>query len=106
MDLEPQLRLLCPVGGMIVFSGAQMHSSVPNTSGRTRYSIDFRTVHLGDARRRVGAPRSDEASTGTTMRDYLRCSDLQRLPDDVVALYDDDTSNQGAALYVHQVSHG
>ena len=106
MELEPQLRLLCPVGGMIVFSGAQMHSSVPNTSGRTRYSIDFRTVHLGDARGRVGAPRSDEACSGTTMRDYLRCSDLQRLPDDVVALYDDGTSNQGAALYVHQVSHG
>lgn len=106
MTLEPQLRLLCPVGGMIVFSGAQMHSSVPNTSGRTRFSIDFRTVHLGDAIARRGAPRSDEACTGTTMRDYLRCSDLQRLPDDVVALYDDGSVDQGAALYVHPTSAG
>ena len=26
---------ICPVGGVILFSGAQMHSSVPNTSGFT-----------------------------------------------------------------------
>lgn len=106
MTLEPQLRLLCPVGGMIVFSGAQMHSSVPNTSGRTRFSIDFRTVHLGDAIARRGAARSDEACTGTTMRDYLRCSDLQRLPDDVVALYDDGSADRGATLYVDPASAG
>lgn len=102
LQLEPQLRLLCPVGGMIVFSGAQMHSSVPNTSGRTRYSIDFRTVHLADASGRRGAARSDEACTGTTMRDYLRCSDQQRLPEEIVALYDDGTADRGAALYVPQ----
>lgn len=103
MTLEPQVRVVCPVGGIILFSGAQMHSSVPNTSGRTRYSIDFRTVHMGDARSRQGAPQSDEACTGTTMRDYLRGSDLQRLPEDVVALYDDGTATQGAALYVPDV---
>ena len=40
------------------------------------------------------------------MRDYMRCSDLQRLTDDVVSLYDDGTSHKGAELYVHQVSHG
>jgi hypothetical protein len=99
VELDPQLRLLCPVGGILVFSGAQMHSSVPNTSGRTRFSIDFRTVHLGDAQQRRGAPRTDEACTGTTMRDYLRCTDLSRLPDDVVALYDDGTAAAGLAIY-------
>src|SRR6202165_358486 len=48
MELEPQIRLICPVGGVILFSGAQMHSSVPNTSGVTRFSIDFRTIHVND----------------------------------------------------------
>src|SRR6266481_14032 len=40
---EPDLRLLCPPGGVILFSAAQLHSTVPNTSGSARYSIDFRT---------------------------------------------------------------
>ena len=106
VELEPQLRLLPPVGGMLMFSGAQVHSSVPNTSGRTRYSIDFRTVHLGDAQARRGAPHSDEQCTGTTMRDYLRSSDLQRVPEDVVAIYDDGTVGEGAAIYQHSAPAG
>jgi hypothetical protein len=99
MTLDPQLRLLCPVGGLLVFSGAQMHSSVPNTSGRTRYSIDFRTVHRHDVDQRRGAPLADEHCTGTTMRDYLRCADLQRLPDTSIAPYDDGTVGAGVAVY-------
>jgi hypothetical protein len=99
IEIEPQLRLLCPVGGMIFFSGAQMHSSVPNTSGKTRFSIDFRTVHLHDVKARRGAPKSDENCTGTTMRDYLRGTDLLRLPDSLIALYDDDTAQSGSVLY-------
>jgi hypothetical protein len=84
---------------MLLFSGAQMHSSVPNTSGRTRFSIDFRTVHRADAELLRGAPRSDEECTGTTMRDYLRATDFSPLPDAVIALYDDDTVAAGEAVY-------
>ena len=39
-------------GGTIVFSAAQLHSTVPNTTDRTRFSIDFRTVNLDDLRER------------------------------------------------------
>jgi len=99
IEIHPQLRLVCPVGGMLIFSGAQMHSSVPNTSGRTRFSIDFRSVHLDDVREKRGAPRVDEACTGTTMRDYLRCADLARLPDELIALHDDGTSHLGHTVY-------
>lgn len=100
IELEPQLRLICPVGGIIIFSGAQMHSSVPNTSGKTRFSIDFRTVEIEDARTKRGAPKSDERCTGTTMRDYRRGTDLSRVSDTIVALYDDDTADKGSLLYV------
>jgi hypothetical protein len=103
LDLTPQLRLLCPVGGLIVFSGASMHSSVPNTSGKTRFSVDFRTVHIDDARAGLGAPRTDEQCTGTTMRDYLRCTDHERLPEDVIAQYDDGTVGKGEAVYRPEV---
>ncbi len=99
MELDPQIRLIVPAGGIVFFSGAQMHSSVPNTSGKTRFSIDFRVVHEDDVKGRKGAPNTDEECTGTTMRDYLRGTDLAHLPDDLVALYDDGTGAAGELLY-------
>jgi hypothetical protein len=88
MELDPQIRVLCPVGGTLLFSAAQMHSTVPNTSGYTRFSIDFRTVHLGDAVERSGAPNIDSDCTGTCMGDYLRGTDLSHVPAEVIAMYD------------------
>lgn len=89
IDLDPQIRPVPPVGGMVVFSGAQLHSSVPNTSGRTRISIDFRTVNIRDVIARRGAANVDSHCTGTTMRDYLRVSDLSHIPAEHVAPYDE-----------------
>ncbi len=87
-ELEPQLRLVPKVGGMIVFSGAQMHSTVPNTSGYTRFSIDFRTVHLDDAVAKKGALNIDSACTGTSLGDFLRGSDFSPISESLVASYD------------------
>lgn len=103
--LDPQLRLVVPAGSIILFSAAQMHSSVPNTSGKTRFSIDFRVVNLDDVAGRKGAPRVDEACTGTTMRDYVRVSDLSHIPADLVSLYDDETADAGVLTYQHSVEH-
>ena len=94
VELDPQLRFVCDVGGVFLFSAAHLHSTVPNTSLQTRYSIDFRTVHLDDVWARVGAPNVDSACTGTTMRDYLRGTDLTHVPNEAVALYDDDALAQ------------
>jgi len=88
VEIDPQLRIVCPAGGIILFSGAHMHSSVPNTSGVTRFSIDFRTVHLDDVVGYNGAPNVDAECTGTTMGDYLRLSDLAHLPADVIENYE------------------
>ena len=88
MELDPQVRLLPPPGGIILFSGAQMHSSVPNDSGRTRFSIDFRTVHWDDVANRRGAPNLDSECTGTSMRDYLRGTDLAHIPEETCAEYE------------------
>jgi hypothetical protein len=88
VDPDPQIRLIPRVGGLILFSAAQMHSTVPNTSGRTRFSIDFRTVHLEDVVARRGAPNVDSASTGTTMRDYLRATDLSHIPEEICQAYE------------------
>ncbi|MEZ5564781.1 MAG: hypothetical protein R3F24_04365 [Gammaproteobacteria bacterium] len=84
---EPDLRVVAPVGGVMIFSGAQLHSSIPNTSGRTRFSIDFRTVHRHDAESLRGAPNIDSRSTGTSMPDYLRIDDLTNLPPAIIDRY-------------------
>jgi hypothetical protein len=94
MELEPQVRLVCGVGAVYSFSAAQMHSTVPNTVGQTRYSIDFRTVHLDDVLERIGAPNVDSTCTGTTMGDYLRATDFSHLPKEAVALYLDGSESQ------------
>jgi hypothetical protein len=88
IELDPQVRLVGDVGGVYLFSAAQLHSTVPNTSELTRYSIDFRTVHIDDVWGRIGAVNVDSACTGTTMRDYLRGTDLSHIPGEAVALYD------------------
>ena len=88
LELNPQVRVVCPPGGIVLFSGAQMHSTVPNTSGFSRYSIDFRTVNINEVRTMGGAPNIDSNPTGTSLRDFMRGSDLSRMPEEVVAQYD------------------
>jgi len=76
----------------------ELHSTGPNTSDVTRYSIDFRTVHLDDVRNRTGAPNIDSACTGTSMRDFLKGTDFSHLPPEALALYRDGTERQYASL--------
>lgn len=98
-DLQPvTLQYLPPPGGLILFSGAQLHETVPNTTNFARYSIDFRTVHLGDLEARRGAENVDSRCTGTTMRDYISGADFQPLPENIVAAYDDETATPNKLL--------
>jgi hypothetical protein len=94
LEPDPQLRVIAKVGGAMLFSAAQLHSTVPNTCGLTRYSIDFRTVHVDDVWNKSGAPNIDSAATGTTMRDYIRATDFSHLPEEAIALYNDGTETQ------------
>jgi len=98
IELDPQIRLVCDVGDAYLFSAANLHSTVPNTSNVPRYSIDFRTVHLADVRGRAGAANIDSECTGTTMGDYLRGTDLSHLPEDATSLYLDGTELQYAKV--------
>lgn len=93
------LRYVPPPGGLILFSGAQLHETVANTTDVARYSIDFRTVHVDDVRAKHGAPNIDAKSTGTTMRDYLHATDLSKLPEELIALYDDGSATEDKVLY-------
>jgi hypothetical protein len=99
VELDPQIRLIPPAGGLIIFSGAHLHSTVPNTSGATRFSIDLRSVHRGDLEQKVAAPNVDSAPQGTTLRDFLRVTDLTRLPEELVLQYDNVEEHSGVLIY-------
>lgn len=88
LELDPQVRIVCEPGGIVLFSGAQMHSTVPNTSGRARFSMDFRTVNLADLAAGRSAPNVDSHCTGTSLRDFRRARDLAPMPAEVVERYD------------------
>ncbi len=62
-------------GSILLFSGAQLHASIPNTSGRSRYSVDFRTVDVPDLKAGRGAPLVDAHCTGTAIRDFHNVAD-------------------------------
>lgn len=98
IDPDPQLRFVLPPGGLIVFSAAQMHSTVPNTAGRSRFSIDFRTVNVADLRAGRGAPNVDSRPQGTSLRDFKRMSDEAPIPAEVVAQYDSGGAPANAVL--------
>jgi hypothetical protein len=76
-----------------------LHSTVPNTAGRARFSIDFRTVHLHDVAARNGAPNIDSACTGTTLRDFVCAADLSRMPEELVLPYDQEPPTDGVLVF-------
>jgi len=96
IEREPDLRVITPPGGILMFSGAQLHTTVPNTSGKTRFSIDFRTVNRHDVETHAGAPNVDSECTGTNLGDFLRATDLELLPDELIAEYDTAPVGRGA----------
>lgn len=70
-----ELIIIPPPGAVMLFSGAQLHASIPNTSATARFSVDFRTVDVADLFAGSGAPVVDADCTGTAIRDFHRVSD-------------------------------
>ncbi len=57
------LRAVIQPGDMLCFCCAHLHASVPNTSGRARFSIETRTVNIDDIHNERGAPNVDCAAS-------------------------------------------
>jgi hypothetical protein len=77
IDHKPlhDLVVLPSPGEVLLFSGQQLHTSTPNTSGRARYSVDFRTVDARDLTAGRGAALVDADCTGTSIRDFRSIAD-------------------------------
>jgi len=81
---DAELRLVCDAASTICFSSAQLHATAPNTSGLTRFSLDFRTIDLNDLQSGKGAPNLDSAATGSTLGDFIRALDFAPLAPEFV----------------------
>ncbi|MGH3639580.1 MAG: hypothetical protein ACRDUX_11190 [Mycobacterium sp.] len=97
VDLLSSTVFVAPVGGMLQYSGHHLHSDVPNDSGRTRFSVDFRTVDVDDIRKGLGARNVDGRCRGSSIRDFTSAGDLSPIPDDVIAMFNDGTETGNAA---------
>ena len=72
IDAGRAVGFACRVGENLVFSGAHFHATLPQATGRTRFSLDFRIVDLDDHAGGLGAPNVDNRSRGSALRDYVR----------------------------------
>jgi hypothetical protein len=81
VDPASALHIICPPGGLLAFSAAHLHASVPNTSGKARLSLDFRTFTLDDLLSGRGAPRIDTFCSGSSVMDFRRLDDNSIPPD-------------------------
>jgi hypothetical protein len=58
-------------GDVLIFSGSHLHQTCRQESGRTRFSIDFRILHLADHRQGKGAPNVDNHSGLQSLERFL-----------------------------------
>ena len=106
-----ELIVLPPPGSILLFSGAQLHATITNTSGVARYSVDFRTIDRRDVEAGVGAPLVDVECSGTALRDFVGVRSGERLdealvqkiegrapPEDVILVFDEKLAEKSAAL--------
>jgi len=98
LDLTDEVRYVPERAGIIGFSGAQMHETVANTSGRARFSIDFRTVSRADVLGQRGAPNVDSYPTGTSLRDFRNVASGAQFTDEELAPYEHGPRQPGGVL--------
>lgn len=78
------LAVLPAPGAVLLFSGAQLHKLIPNASGRSRFSVDFRTVDATDLLAGRGAPMVDVRCTGTAIRNFRNVADQSSFDEETV----------------------
>jgi hypothetical protein len=71
VDPGSEVAFRCHRGQNLLFSGAHFHQTREQALGTTRFSLDFRIVHLDDVEAGRGAPNVDSRARGTALGDYV-----------------------------------
>ncbi len=64
------VKLSAKKGEFVLFSGAHLHQTLAHDLSQTRYSLDFRWVHLSDYHQSIGAPNVDSLCRGSAVPNY------------------------------------
>lgn len=75
VDTTGAVVLVPEPGDLLCFSGAHLHASVPNTSGVARFSVEVRTVDIGDAVQHRGAANVDGHAPHIALEWFHRITD-------------------------------
>ena len=75
LDAVPALPVVIEPGDLLCFSGAHLHASRPNRTGRTRLSLDTRILHRGDAHAGRGAANVDGRAPRVAWEWFRRVAD-------------------------------
>jgi len=68
-----EIGFSCKEAQNLLFAGAHFHKTLKQELHKTRFSLDFRIVHLDDHQQGTGAPNADNRSQGSTIKDYFSC---------------------------------
>lgn len=83
VDTAGEVRVVLEPGDLLCFSGAHLHASVPNHSGRTRFSVEVRTVDGRDVTAGRGAPNVDGAAPHVALRWFRGVEDGRALTEEI-----------------------
>lgn len=79
VDESAVIRVMLEPGDILSFSSAHLHGSVPNTSDRTRYSVEMRTINYDDLLAGRAAPNVDNQGTELMYQWFKGINDKQLL---------------------------
>lgn len=94
-EQEPEVRLLPEVGGLVIFSAAELHATVSSPTSLSRYSVDFRTVSCQDVEQGTEAPNVDGRCVGTSLRDFRRAANGTAMSEELARLLDPVGAGEG-----------
>lgn len=66
-----KVQVTCKKGQILLFAGQHLHQTIPNLTVKTRFSVDFRSVHKEDFENEIMPKNVDNRSVGTSFIDHI-----------------------------------
>jgi hypothetical protein len=85
IESDSRIGITVRPSAMILHSGAQLQSSMPNLTGKTLFSLSFRTLNVDDLVKGRGAPNVDSACKELVLGDFIRLSDFSHISEKLIA---------------------
>ncbi|MDB5982941.1 MAG: hypothetical protein JWQ69_3956 [Pseudomonas sp.] len=78
ISTDSEIRIAGNAGEILTFSGSHLHGTVANFTEQTRFSIDFRLVHIADLLAKRGAVNVDSgvADAEAGYKDFFHLNDF------------------------------